>query len=90
MTKAELVDAVAEATGVSKKSAGEAVSVVFDSISSCLSRGDKVTIPGFGTFKTAARAARTGRNPQTGAEMKIPARVVPRFTAGKALKEMVN
>ena len=90
MTKAEIIDAVAKSADISKKAAGEAVNTVFGSISNCLVKGDKITIPGFGTFKTSQRAARTGRNPQTGAEMQIAASTVVRFTAGKALKESVK
>ena len=90
MNKAELVDAVASAASLSKADAGRAVDATVAAITSALSKGDAVTLIGFGTFKTANRAARTGRNPQTGAELQIPARTVPSFKAGAALKAAVN
>lgn len=89
MTKVELVNAVAERTGLSKKDAGAAVDAVFDQITQALSRGDKVQIVGFGTFEVRERAARRGRNPQTGEEMSIAARRTPAFKAGKLLKDAV-
>ena len=72
MNKGELIDAVAAATDDTKAGAGRAVDAVIESITGALKKGDTVTLIGFGTFKTAKRAARTGRNPQTGAELKIP------------------
>ena len=90
MNKGELIDAVAAATDDTKAGAGRAVDAVIESITGALKKGDTVTLIGFGTFKTAKRAARTGRNPQTGAELKIPARTVPFFKAGAALKSAVN
>ena len=90
MNKGELIDAVAAATDDTKAGAGRAVDAVIESITGALKKGDTVTLIGFGTFKTAKRAARTGRNPQTGAELKIPARIVPSFKAGAALKSAVN
>ena len=90
MNKGELIDAVAAATDDTKAGAGRAVDAVIESITGALKKGDTVTLIGFGTFKTAKRAARTGRNPQTGAELKIPARTVPSFKPGAALKSAVN
>ena len=90
MNKGELIDAVAAATDDTKAGAGRAVDAVIESITGALKKGDTVTLIGFGTFKTAKRAARTGRNPQTGAELKIPARTVLSFKAGAALKSAVN
>ena len=90
MNKGELIDAVAAATDDTKAGAGRAVDAVIESITGALKKGDTVTLIGFGTFKTAKRAARTGRNPQTGAELQIPARTVPSFISGAALKRAVN
>ena len=90
MNKAELIDAVAEAAGLSKKDATAAVDGVFDSISRAVAKGDKVSLTGFGIFEKSDRAARTGRNPQTGKEITIAAAKVPGFRAGKALKDAVN
>ena len=90
MNKGELIDAVAAATDDTKAGAGRAVDAVIESITGALKKGDTVTLIGFGTFKTAKRAARTGRNPQTGAELQIQARTVPSFKAGAALKSAVN
>jgi DNA-binding protein HU-beta len=89
MNKGDLVDAVAEVVGT-KKAAQEAVDCVFSAISDALKKNDSVQIIGFGSFKTSQRAARKGRNPQTGAEIDIPARTVPKFVPGKALKDAVN
>ncbi|KGO32025.1 HU family DNA-binding protein [Oenococcus alcoholitolerans] len=88
--KQELVDAVAKKTDLNKKVAAAAVDAVFDSISSYLTKGEKVQLIGFGNFEVRDRAARTGRNPQTGAEIQIPASKVPAFKAGKALKDAVK
>lgn len=90
MNKAELIDAVAAAADVEKSTATRAVQAVLDSIAGTLKKGDQVVLAGFGTFAVKARAARTGRNPKTGAEIKIAASNVPAFKAGKALKEIVN
>ncbi len=90
MNKGQLIDAVATATGSTKADAGRAVDATVATITGALAKGDAVTLIGFGTFKTANRAARTGRNPQTGAELQIPARTVPSFKAGAALKAAVN
>ena len=89
MNKSELVDAVASQAGLSKADADRALNAVTESIKKALKKGNVVSLVGFGTFKVSKRAARTGRNPQTGAALKIPARKVPRFTAGKALKDAV-
>jgi DNA-binding protein HU-beta len=90
MNKAQLIDAVADATDLSKASAGRAVESVLDIITSSLKRGDAVTLVGFGTFTTRNRAARSGRNPRTGATIQIPASTLPVFKPGKALKDAVN
>ncbi len=90
MNKTELVDAVAKETGLSKKDSEKAVKAFTDAVSKELKKKGKVQLVGFGTFETAKRAARTGKNPQTGAAIKIPAATVPKFKAGKALKDAVN
>ena len=90
MNKAELIEAIAKQTGLSKKDAGAAVGAFTNAVSKELKKKGKVQLVGFGTFETSKRAARTGRNPQTGAETKIPACVAPKFKAGKALKDQVN
>lgn len=86
MTKADFVAAVAGKTGLSKAAAGEAVDAVFGCVADLLKAGDKLTVPGFGTFSVLERAARVGRNPGTGAEIKIAASKNGKFTAGKGLK----
>ena len=90
MNKTELVAAVAEKAGLSKKNAEVAVAAVIDSVVDSLKKGDKVSLLGFGTFEVRERAARTGKNPQTGAAIKIAACKVPAFKAGKALKDAVK
>ncbi len=90
MNKNELVSAVAEAAKISKGDAQAAVDAVFSAITGELKNGGDVRLVGFGNFSVSKREASTGRNPQTGAEVKIPARNVPKFTAGKGLKEAVN
>ncbi len=90
MNKTELIDAIAKEAGLSKKDAGKALDALTNTITKTLKKKDKVALVGFGTFQTSKRAARTGRNPQTGAEIKIPAATVPKFTAGKGLKDAVN
>ena len=90
MNKSELVASVAEKSGLTKKDAEKAVNAVFDSITATLVSGEKVQLVGFGTFEVSERAAREGRNPQTGAAMKIAASKMPKFKAGKALKDMIN
>ncbi|MFZ3116640.1 MAG: HU family DNA-binding protein [Syntrophales bacterium] len=88
MNKGELVDAVAKVVG-KKKAAEEAVNCVLDTITASLKRGDRVTLIGFGTFSILERAARTGRNPQTGKAISIKAKKTPKFVAGKKLKDLV-
>lgn len=88
--KAELVSEVVSATEMKKSQATEAVDAILSAIESNLSNGDKVQLIGFGTFEVRHRAARKGRNPQTGAEIEIPATNVPAFKAGKALKDAVK
>ena len=90
MNKAELIDAVAAAADISKASATRAVDAVIDNITTALKKNDQVTLVGFGTFTVRSRAARTGRNPQTGASIEIKASKVPGFKPGKALKDAVN
>jgi len=89
MNKAELIKEVEKVTCTKKEAVG-AVNAVFVAILKALKKGGTVAIAGFGTFKVAKRAARTGRNPQTGKEIKIKAKKVPKFTAGKALKDAVK
>ena len=89
MNKADLVNAVAEVVST-KKEAQEAVDCVFETIKKALKKKDSVQIVGFGSFKVNKRDARKGRNPQTGEEIKIAARMVPKFVPGKALKDAVN
>ena len=90
MTKTELIDKVAEKSGLTKKDSGKAIDAVFDVMTKALSKGEKVTLVGFGSFEVRKREARKGRNPQTGAEIKIAARKVPVFRAGKVLKDSVG
>lgn len=90
MNKSELIEAVAANTASSKATAGRAIDATLEAIANALSKGDSVTLIGFGTFKVSHRAARDGRNPSTGAAIKIPARKAPVFSAGKALKDAVN
>ena len=89
MNKSELVNAIAAAEGIEKKCAEKAVNAVFAAISDALAAGDKVQLIGFGTFEVRARAAKTARNPKTGAPVKVPATKVPVFKAGSALKAKV-
>lgn len=90
MTKADLVGYVAKKASLTAKAAKDAVNAVFGAISNNLKKGDKVVVTGFGTFMVRSRAARKGRNPQTGEPINIPARKTPGFTAGKALKRAVR
>ena len=90
MNKAELVAAIADKTELSKKDSEKALKAFIDVVTEELKKGEKVQLVGFGTFETSERAAREGRNPQTGETMKIPASTAPRFKAGKALKDAVN
>ncbi|QIC67356.1 HU family DNA-binding protein [Acinetobacter schindleri] len=89
MNKSELIDAIAEKGGLSKADAGKALDATIASVTEALKSGDTVTLVGFGTFCVKERAARTGRNPQTGATLEIKASKVPSFKAGKGLKDAV-
>jgi len=90
MNKSELIEAVAESADLSKADATKAVDGVIEAVTNSLKNGDQVTLVGFGTFLVRDRAARTGRNPRTGAAIEIAAAKVPAFKAGKALKDSVN
>lgn len=90
MNKSELIDAIASGADISKASAGRALDSMVDTITESLRKGDPVALVGFGTFSVKDRAARQGRNPQTGATIQIPAAKVPGFKAGKGLKDAVN
>ena len=90
MTKAELVAKMASAVGITKSQADKAVAGFVSAVTGALSAGDKVTLVGFGTFSVAKRAKRDGRNPRTGAKIKIPASKVAKFKAGKTLSEKVK
>ena len=90
MNKTELIASVALKAELTKKDAEKAVNALFAAVSEELAKGEKVQVIGFGTFETRERQARTGRNPQTGAEIKIAASKAPAFKAGKQLKELVN
>lgn len=89
MNKTELVKAIADATELTQKSATDALDAFMESVTAALKAGDKVTLVGFGTFSVAERAARTGRNPKTGEELKIAASKAPKFSAGATLKAAV-
>ena len=90
MNKTELVAAIAEKAEISKKDAEKALGAFTDVVADTLKNGDKIQLVGFGTFEVTERAARTGKNPQTGKEIKIAACKAPKFKAGKALKDAVN
>ena len=90
MNKSELVDFIADEAEISKAAAGRALDAVTTAVKKTLKKGGTVTLVGFGTFSVGKRVARVGRNPQTGAEIKIKAAKVPKFRPGKALKEAVN
>ena len=90
MNRTDLIEKVVESTGVTKKEATAVVTAAFDAITEALVAGDKVQLIGFGTFETRERAARMGKNPQTGEAVEIAACNAPAFKAGKALKEAVN
>lgn len=90
MNKAELVASMAEKAGLSKKDAEKALNAFEDTVTDALKANDKVSLVGFGTFEVRERAAREGRNPQTGATVKIAACKVPAFKAGKSLKDILN
>ncbi|CAM4336503.1 HU family DNA-binding protein [Acinetobacter pragensis] len=89
MNKSELIDAIADKGGLSKADAGKALDATIAAVTEALKAGDTVTLVGFGTFSVKERAARTGRNPQTGATLEIKASKVPSFKAGKGLKDSV-
>ena len=90
MNKTELIDSMAAKTGLTKKNAEAALNAFVETVSEELTKGEKVSLVGFGTFGAKKREARTGRNPQTGEAVKIDARVVPSFKAGSKLKEALN
>jgi DNA-binding protein HU-beta len=90
MNKSELVAAIAEKTELSKKDSEKALKAFVDVVTEELKKGEKVQLVGFGTFETSKRAAREGRNPQTGDTMPIPASIAPKFKAGKQLKDALN
>ena len=90
MNKTELVAAMAEKAGLSKKDAEAALKAFTETVAEELKKGEKIALVGFGTFEVSERAAREGRNPQTGEAMKIAASKAPKFKAGKALKDMLN
>ena len=90
MNKEELVKAIAQDTKLSQKEAAEILAVTVETIQKTVAKGKKVTLVGFGTFEPRKRAARMGRNPQTGKELKIAAKTVPAFSAGKKFKELVK
>jgi DNA-binding protein HU-beta len=90
VTKADLVNVMAEKAGLSKTDAEKALKAFTDAVTEALKAGDKVALVGFGTFSVGERAARTGQNPQTGAKIEIPAAKSPKFKAGKALKDSVQ
>ena len=90
MNKEELVQEISKKANVTQKEAAEVLSSLIDTIQKTVSKGKKVTLVGFGTFEARKRAARTGRNPQTGAPLKIAAKTVPAFSAGKKFKELLS
>jgi DNA-binding protein HU-beta len=90
MTKQDLIDAVSSACGITKDNAKTAVETMLGQIKESMKKGEDVRIPDFGTFKVSKRAARDGRNPSTGATIKIPASIVPKFTPAKGLKDALN
>ncbi|MBK5145371.1 DNA-binding protein HU-beta [Budviciaceae bacterium BWR-B9] len=90
MNKSQLIDRIAAGADISKAAAGRSLDAIIDAVTDALKNGDQVSLVGFGSFVVRERAARTGRNPQTGKEIKIAAAKVPAFRAGKALKDAVN
>ena len=90
MNKTELIDATVEDSGLARDDAAKVIESMLTTVTNTLGRGEEVTIPGFGKFSTVQRAARTGRNPATGAELEIKAATAPKFTAGAGLKAAVN
>ena len=89
MNKSELVEVAAKEAGITKAAADKVLSAIVSAVVQTVANGESVTLVGFGTFKSAQRAARTGKNPKTGATLKIPATTVPKFTAGSAFKAAV-
>lgn len=89
MNKAKIIEAITEKTGLSKSKVDDVIAALIDTITKALKKGEKVTLVNFGSFSTAARQARTGRNPKSGKEIKIPATVTPKFKPGKGLKDAV-
>jgi DNA-binding protein HU-beta len=90
VNKTELIEHIADKSDISKAAAARALTSIIDAVKKTLKKGDSVTLVGFGTFSVSKRAARTGRNPRTGAALKIKAAKVPRFKPGKALKDALN
>jgi len=90
MNKKDLVAKLAEDAGTTKKDAEAVLNSFMDTVGEVLAKGDKISLVGFGTFETSERSARKGRNPQTGKEIDIPAKTLPKFKAGKSLKDKVN
>ncbi|MFA5352804.1 MAG: HU family DNA-binding protein [Thermodesulfovibrionales bacterium] len=90
MTKAELIDKIAASSNLTKTDASNALDATINAVKAALKKGQKVTLVGFGTFSVSKRKSRKGRNPRTGEEIKIPATKVPKFTAGKTLKDAVK
>ena len=90
MNKKELIEAIADKTGESKRLVNDVLDTTLDTIEKAVKKGERVSIPGFGTFERRARAARTARNPRTGEEIKVPARKVPAFKAGATFKSNVS
>lgn len=90
MNKSELIDAIAESADLPKAAAGRALDATLEAVTTALTKGESVALVGFGTFTVKERAARTGRNPQTGAAIEISAATLPSFKPGKALKDAVN
>ena len=90
MNKSELIDSIADSADISKAAAGRALDAAVEAVKKAMNKGDMVTLVGFGTFYVGKRAARTGRNPRTGAAIKIKAAKVPKFRAGKGLKDSIN
>jgi len=90
MTKAQLIDSIAKKAKISKKAAGIALDAFVEAVTAALKKGDRITLVGFGTFMVAKRKARTAKNPQTGETIKVPAKRVPKFKAGRELKKAVK
>lgn len=90
MQKSDLIEKIAGEAGISKAAADRALSSLLNNITKAMKKGDRISLVGFGTFSISKRSARTGRNPQTGAEIKIKAKKVPKFSAGKSLKDAVR